>query len=707
MPPKKSKAGKSSDASAPAAEASRSGTGHAPDFSNQGLLIEFVQTNPKRRGTAAYERYDKYKHAKTVREALAAGAIQGDFKNDHSKSYLRVADGSAPSTSDAQSKLFTASRAVKKPAPDDHLSASQAPAKVARRAPASPARGPQRKVCDAECVSASSAALPAAKAPAVVSASQASAALLKQQAAEFVPAIPTMRQTLWQRIEARKSSVPPPLSTAATASSSSSSSSGPAQDIAAAAQASFAIALQPFFKASRPPETGLGGRAATAAAVGAFAAAAPAAAAPETAAPATAAPATLAAAPVACAAAAAAAEEVGHSPVMPPLVEASLVAGLHMCSSADLAASGPALPSGTGDASDDCQGIAYEQASAAAVENAFGSSQGVTGALLQMGDLTPTEPDANADAMSDEELLRAATQAEVAAREQQKDAAVAVVENEPPAPSLEDAQHADPLALDEASGSGEEITLRLRLGIVVIKQEPQDPLPSTGVEPQVEGAQARQAMLPAAPSSAPVTTARGDLHQFFKRSGGNEEKAAEEQQQALEQQRQERERLAAEQFEEAQIASYDLNVAERRERAARERDAIGQGDLRPLDGLDEELMSAIYCGELMMEWLAEAANRLLLFHYLQVRAKAVSWYAEPAKAYFAEQRQHLDGLLEQEDVSFLMTEYIRDETEKVERALFEMPEKGSFLPRLFDKYRDHSLSGGNATENSQGCVELD
>jgi hypothetical protein len=51
--------------------------------------IEFQQTNPKRSGSSAADRYDKYKKAKTVNEALSLGAVPGDIPNDFKKGYLK------------------------------------------------------------------------------------------------------------------------------------------------------------------------------------------------------------------------------------------------------------------------------------------------------------------------------------------------------------------------------------------------------------------------------------------------------------------------------------------------------------------------------------------------------------------------------------------------------------------------------------------
>lgn len=50
--------------------------------------IIFVQKNPKRPGTESAQRFDKYKAAKTITQALALGACKGDIKNDWDKGYF-------------------------------------------------------------------------------------------------------------------------------------------------------------------------------------------------------------------------------------------------------------------------------------------------------------------------------------------------------------------------------------------------------------------------------------------------------------------------------------------------------------------------------------------------------------------------------------------------------------------------------------------
>jgi len=59
--------------------------------------IKFQQDNPKRRGSQAHDRYEKYKSAVTPKEALGLGAVKGDVPNDIKKGFCSV-DGAAAST---------------------------------------------------------------------------------------------------------------------------------------------------------------------------------------------------------------------------------------------------------------------------------------------------------------------------------------------------------------------------------------------------------------------------------------------------------------------------------------------------------------------------------------------------------------------------------------------------------------------------------
>lgn len=59
--------------------------------SNDDDPIVFLSDNPKRPGTATYERYEKYKGAKTRREAMQLGASRADIVHDFKKGFFKKA----------------------------------------------------------------------------------------------------------------------------------------------------------------------------------------------------------------------------------------------------------------------------------------------------------------------------------------------------------------------------------------------------------------------------------------------------------------------------------------------------------------------------------------------------------------------------------------------------------------------------------------
>lgn len=61
----------------------------APKLSDQQAIV-FVQENPKRSGTKAHERYEGYKAATTVDEALRFGAVRADISNDSKAGFCKV-----------------------------------------------------------------------------------------------------------------------------------------------------------------------------------------------------------------------------------------------------------------------------------------------------------------------------------------------------------------------------------------------------------------------------------------------------------------------------------------------------------------------------------------------------------------------------------------------------------------------------------------
>lgn len=63
--------------------------GAADRFLSESTAIQFEPINPKKRGSEAYDRYEQYKWARTVGEALRRGAAKGDIKYDLEKGFAR------------------------------------------------------------------------------------------------------------------------------------------------------------------------------------------------------------------------------------------------------------------------------------------------------------------------------------------------------------------------------------------------------------------------------------------------------------------------------------------------------------------------------------------------------------------------------------------------------------------------------------------
>tara|TARA_X000000368_G_scaffold129289_1_gene101652 strand:- start:1652 stop:2419 length:768 start_codon:yes stop_codon:yes gene_type:complete len=61
---------------------------------NDSIKINIQQLNPKKKGTKAYDRYEKYKKATTIKEAKELGALSVDFKWDMAAGYIKVYDDS-------------------------------------------------------------------------------------------------------------------------------------------------------------------------------------------------------------------------------------------------------------------------------------------------------------------------------------------------------------------------------------------------------------------------------------------------------------------------------------------------------------------------------------------------------------------------------------------------------------------------------------
>ena len=59
-----------------------------------GVAIEFNMKNPKKKNSATYQRYEKYKHAKTKETAIKLGASLSDINYDIDKGYAKLLDNS-------------------------------------------------------------------------------------------------------------------------------------------------------------------------------------------------------------------------------------------------------------------------------------------------------------------------------------------------------------------------------------------------------------------------------------------------------------------------------------------------------------------------------------------------------------------------------------------------------------------------------------
>merc|ERR1711941_135735 len=103
---------------------------------------------------------------------------------------------------------------------------------------------------------------------------------------------------------------------------------------------------------------------------------------------------------------------------------------------------------------------------------------------------------------------------------------------------------------------------------------------------------------------------------------------------------------------------------------------MGQGNLDPLMTLDEKFMFALYECEGMLNWLEIPVNRVFLYKYLELRGRAIGWYREHAQKYFDAQREVIAAILAVPDAAIAMFDFLHEEIERVEAALYSMPEKG-------------------------------
>jgi len=664
------------------------------DLSNPSSFVTFVQTNPKKRGSAAADRYDRYKRARTIGEALTAGALVGDLKNDLGKGYLQP---NRPAVSKDHQMLFGVP--PQRPAPRGNERAAAAKQESQRPVPRGKASEPRSQSTSSHSFqnagvghvlgSASAGSGPRSHA-------SHQSCLLRVDAKATVPPPASSHLgelrggTLLQRIESRQKERQK-IAPEATGTSSSmlqqnsgvvpmvgGSFSGGALSSNAPASLSSAVTnsqsrtLSPVRLHGKQPQ--------------------------------------------------AASEETHRK------WECRLIAGTGEQSPITRRSGSPT----TTHVSDTMPAVeALRPASGAgfledepillspdsiANENVFvsaevttagehGSSPRVMGTTLSNdADVCPNNASAETDVEGETEVSDGEDTISLRLRlgmvvvKKEKDSSdEALAESEPQINVMECGQDA--------------ITLRLRLGVAWIKQEPADvssinhyteaaPSSPSGrnlearqlqVGPQVTNLRSlfQQQRLVANSRSGDALGQRPAEHSQL---GENSEIFRHQQEQQDQQQ-------ATEQLEAAQIASYDSNVTERQSREAKDRELLQQGSLEPLETLDPELMTSFMCTEGMLCWLESAENRNLLFRYLELRARAIRWYQGPAESYFEKKQLQVTELLEKEDVAEHMSKFLHAETERVEAEMFDMPEKGSFVPRIFAP-ATHAL-------DMSACVELD
>eukprot|EP00927_Polykrikos_kofoidii_P073019 TRINITY_DN69094_c0_g1_i1.p1 TRINITY_DN69094_c0_g1~~TRINITY_DN69094_c0_g1_i1.p1 ORF type:complete len:260 (-),score=40.43 TRINITY_DN69094_c0_g1_i1:258-1037(-) len=88
-PPVMRAAASKKSAGPPATVKKTNGTPDYGKFPTDHEPVQFQRPNPKKSGTAAAERYEKYMKAKTIKEALAKGAFRGDIQFDFKRGLLK------------------------------------------------------------------------------------------------------------------------------------------------------------------------------------------------------------------------------------------------------------------------------------------------------------------------------------------------------------------------------------------------------------------------------------------------------------------------------------------------------------------------------------------------------------------------------------------------------------------------------------------
>lgn len=76
---------------APKAEAAAPAVPREPKVPLESKITWLVKENPKRAGSASFERFEAYKGSKTVEAFLEAGGTRADLAHDTAKEYIAVA----------------------------------------------------------------------------------------------------------------------------------------------------------------------------------------------------------------------------------------------------------------------------------------------------------------------------------------------------------------------------------------------------------------------------------------------------------------------------------------------------------------------------------------------------------------------------------------------------------------------------------------
>lgn len=229
------------------------------------------------------------------------------------------------------------------------------------------------------------------------------------------------------------------------------------------------------------------------------------------------------------------------------------------------------------------------------------------------------------------------------------------------------------------------IKLILRLGFITVKEELPDEEPPAGAEAALAGRVENRLQN--------VVSREVNVLQMLQTCPRGEEVEAEMEKERQDQQEQ------TDQLAQAQTASYEAHEAEKRDREARDRVQVEGGDFEPLFTRDPDLMEALLNCEGAFELLNEVDNRKLLWRYVQIQDRAKKWYKDAAQEYFLRQRQFLA-----ECVGRNAFQHLQEVVERVETALFAMPEKGqqglwgAYVPEIF---------APQAATHSEGLVELD